>query len=341
MSNTLRLERITPKYAIPDGELIAEHNNVTDVDFETSGLFLVGKKCRTTAISRKRTIAVFEDRESFGDLSAVVHFDNAKSSPIDIHVGKPLCSTLHMVANPAIDPRDGAVIVTRSGSRGQQLPVTLFRFEQDGYLDEMPEAILNPTGVAFSPEGEMYVSNRAHGEIYAIGTDGTSAIFATGLGVATGIAFDSKGTMHVGDRNGTIYRVGSFADIDVVARLEPSVAAYHLAFDRQDNLYVSAPGLASHDNVYRIDPDGQVETFFKGLGRPQGLAFSDTGDLYTAACYRGRRGVVRISADGKDAEIFVAGNRIVGLCFTREGQMIVATNESIYSIDCGVQGLLP
>jgi len=35
-----------------------------------------------------------------------------------------------------------------------------------------------------------------------------------------------------------------------------------------------------------------------------------------------------------------AGNNVVGLCFTRKGEMIVATNDSVYSIDCGVEGIL-
>jgi len=41
-----------------------------------------------------------------------------------------------------------------------------------------------------------------------------------------------------------------------------------------------------------------------------------------------------------DGVLGVAGNNIVGLCFTRKGEMIVATNDSVYSIDCGIEGTL-
>jgi hypothetical protein len=31
---------------------------------------------------------------------------------------------------------------------------------------------------------------------------------------------------------------------------------------------------------------------------------------------------------------------VVGLCFNREGEMIVATGESVYSLPVGIRGLL-
>ena len=94
--------------------------------------------------------------------------------------------------------------------------------------------------------------------------------------------------MYVGDRLGTIFCVSDFADVEVFAKLEPSVAAYHLAFGPDERLYVTAPGLASHDAVYAIDKNGEVSTFFRGFGRPQGLAFDSNGNLYIAACYQGQ-----------------------------------------------------
>jgi sugar lactone lactonase YvrE len=113
-----------------------------------------------------------------------------------------------------------------------------------------------------------------------------------------------------------------------------------MAFGSDGRLYVSAPGLASSDAIHVIDKDGMVSTFFRGLGRPQGLAFDTEGNLYVAACYRGRHGIVRISPDGKSAEQFVAGNNIVGLCFTRNGDMIIATNDRVYSLPVGIKGTL-
>ena len=92
--------------------------------------------------------------------------------------------------------------------------------------------------------------------------------------------------------------------------------------------------------MQRIDRDGRVSVFFKGLGRPNGLAFDREGNLYVAASYRGRRGVVRISKDGAEARLVVAGMNVVGLAFSAAGDMIVATNEAVYSLPLGIRGTL-
>jgi sugar lactone lactonase YvrE len=146
--------------------------------------------------------------------------------------------------------------------------------------------------------------------------------------------------MYVGDRSGTIFRVKSFEGAESFALLEPSVSAFHLAFDKDDNLYVTAPGLCSFDSVYVLDKGGIEKVFYRGLGRPQGLAFDREGNLYVAACLEGRHGIVKISPDGESSELFVAGMNIVGLCFTRKGEMLVAANEALYSLPVGIYGTL-
>jgi hypothetical protein len=70
------------------------------------------------------------------------------------------------------------------------------------------------------------------------------------------------------------------------------------------------------------------------------LAFDHEGNLYVAAALRGRRGVVRISADASHAELVVAGMNVVGLAFGPNGEMVVATNEAVYSLPLGIEGLL-
>ncbi|MCU0240451.1 MAG: hypothetical protein MUC29_13510 [Pyrinomonadaceae bacterium] len=246
---------------------------------------------------------------------------------------------MHIVANPAVDPKNGAIILTRSGGRGQKLPVTLFRLESDGYLQEMPADVLNPTGIAFSNGGNLFVTNRADGEVYRINFDEEVVPFASELGIATGIAFDKNSSMFIGDRSGTIHKVSKVGEVESFARLEPSVAAYHIAFGTDGKLYVSAPQLASFESVWQIDEFGEVRIFYRGLGRPQGIAFDTNGNMYIAACLRGKRGIVRITPD-REAELIVAGMNVVGLCFTKQGEMIVATNEEVFSLPMNIYGTL-
>ena len=280
--------------------------------------------------------------EEFDTTEVEVHLesDGERSESVTLTVGRRLADDMHIVANPAVDPKDDSVILTRSGSRGQKLPVTLFRLSSDGFLDEMPADVLNPTGVAFDPSGTLFVTNRSDGEVVRVEPTGETVPYVTGLGIATGIAFDADGVMHVGDRGGTVYKVSDFGSPEALAVIEPSVSAYHMAFGPDGVLYVTAPGLSSYDSVYSVDAAGFDTKFFSGLGRPQGLAFDTDGNLYVAACHQGRRGVIRISPDGETAEPFIAGSNVIGLCFNRKGEVLVATNEALYAVPVGIRGTL-
>ena len=340
MSAVAKITGVEPNYAIPGGEITVACEGFRMAPGTTDGCYVAGQPCQVVAASTTRILAIVP--EAAGEGKTLVHVESLGnvSNTAEITVGQEIAEEMHVVANPAIDPSDNAIILTRSGSRGQHLPATLFRLEPDGYMDELPEAVLNPTGIAFDRHGQMFVSNRAQGEIYAVGRDGTSTVHATGLGIATGIAFDERDWLYVGDRTGTIHRVSGLGTPETFAVLEASVAAYHLAFGPDGRLYVTAPGLASHDAVYAIDKKGDVTTYFRGFGRPQGLAFDTNGNLYVVACYQGKHGIVRIAPSGGSAEHFLTGPNIVGVCFTRDGQMIVATGERVYSVNCGVKGTL-
>ncbi len=340
MNRAGRIISVNPPYAIPGGEIIIRCENFELNTIEGYGCFFDGKAARLIGASSNRILAIVPDGFDTTDVEIYLESGGERSETFNIVVGKKLAGDLHIVANPAVDPKNDSIIVTRSGSRGQQLPVTLLRLEPDGYLNEMPSEILNPTGAAFDKNGELFVTARADGEVCRISREDEVVPYASDMGIATGIAFNKKGEMFIGDRSGTIYLVNNFGDAESFATLEPSVSAYHLAFGADDKLYVAAPGLSSFDAIYRIDREGFDETFYRGLGRPQGIAFDRDGNLYVAACLQGRHGVVKISGDGEQAEIFVAGMNLVGLCFTRRGEIIAATNETIYSLPVGIYGTL-
>jgi DNA-binding beta-propeller fold protein YncE len=163
------------------------------------------------------------------------------------------------------------------------------------------------------------------------------------MGVATGAAFDADGNLFVGDRSGTIFKIApgspdSPRQIFVHATLEPSPAAYHLAAGADGTLYVSAPSLTSNDCIWAIDRDGAISAWYRGLGRPQGLALDADSNVYVAASLRGQRGIIRITQDGH-AELAVAGGNLVGIAFSPLGTAVLATDQAVYSVDLGVEGL--
>jgi sugar lactone lactonase YvrE len=339
MNKAGKIVSFNPSYAIPGGEIIIECENFK-IDSENDfGCFFNGQAAKLIGASSNRVLAIVPENLDMTEVQ--VHLENGgeKSSSRNIVVGRKIAGEMHMVANPAVDPSDDSIILTRSGSRGQQLPATLFRLSLDGVLEEMTAEVMNPTGIAFN-KNQLYVTARADGEVCRITGDEEVLPYASDLGIATGLAFDQSGVMFVGDRSGTIYKVFDYGNSETFAVIEPSVSAYHLAFGPDEQLYVTAPGLSSFDAVYKIGKDGFEEIYYRGLGRPQGLAFDTDGNLYVAACIEARHGVVKISKGGEKAEIFVAGMNVVGLCFTRNGEMIVATNESVFSLPLEIYGTL-
>jgi sugar lactone lactonase YvrE len=186
----------------------------------------------------------------------------------------------------------------------------------------------------------MFVTSRLEGVVYKITPFKEAVAFARNLGVATGIAFDRDGLMHVGDRTGTIFKVNGIGEERAWTQVEPSVSAFHLAFGPDDSLYLTGPTVTSFDSIWRINPDGEIDVYFKGLGRPQGLAFDRDGNLYVAASLRGRRGIVRIAPDGSDAKVVVSGINLIGLAFSAAGEMAVVSIDSVYSLPMQIKGTL-
>src|SRR6266478_6369475 len=90
---------------------------------------------------------------------------------------------------------------------------------------------MNPSGLALDRMGNLFVSCRNDGTIHRITPDGRAEQWIEGMGVATGIAFDPKGNLYVGDRSGTVFKISPSREIFVFATLEPSIAAYHLALE--------------------------------------------------------------------------------------------------------------
>jgi sugar lactone lactonase YvrE len=226
---------------------------------------------------------------------------------------------------------EGNLYVTYSGTRGQQVPVSIFRVRPNGTRETFSSGIVNATSMALDPEGRVYVSSRFEGVVYRLDDDGKAQPFASDLGVACGLAFAQDGRMFVGDRSGTIFSVDRQGHATSFATLPGSVAAFHLAFGPDGALYVTGPTLASYDVVYRIEPTGAVTVRSRGFGRPQGLGFDPSGTLHVVEALAGVSGLYRLPAEG-DPELVLAGPGLVGVAFDAHGGLVVCSNDTAYRL---------
>jgi glucose/arabinose dehydrogenase len=263
-----------------------------------------------------------------------VTMDGADGSA-DLDVGTPVAGGVHQVDNPAFGA-DGTLYATFSGTRGQRVPVSVFRVTADGEKTPFLTDIVNATSMACDRAGALYVTSRYDGAVLKVQPGGATGIVAHDLGVACGIAFGSDGTMFVGDRSGTVFRIGSSAHVVPFASLPPSLAAFHLAMGPDDTLYVAAPTMATYDHVYRIDRQGAVSVVSSEFGRPQGLAVDEAGSLYVVDALAGGAGLYRVR-EGAPRELVVAATSLVGVAFDPRGGLVVASNETIYRLDNGLR----
>src|SRR5580704_2562667 len=231
----------------------------------------------------------------------------------------------------------GIIYTTFSGSRGQKVPVAVYKIDLNFNVTPFINDMMNATGIAIGRDGLIYISSRFDGMVYQVTPTGSMSVFVEGMGVATGVVFDDDNNLYVGDRSGTVFKISPSRQIFVFATIEPSISAYHLAWGPDQHLYVSGPTTSSFDTIYRVKDNGDVETFYRGLGRPQGMAFDAEGNLYSAASHMGRKGVVRITPE-REAGLFVSGPGIVGLAFSPTRSMIVTTTNAIFRVDVGVRG---
>jgi sugar lactone lactonase YvrE len=327
-----QIAQITPPAAIAGGELQIRGKGFAQSDRPRVTIGEIGAP--VIIGSDSFVIARVPEGATAGDV--VIESGALASESWACDVGVLVAEALHPVTNPAVDSF-GNIYTTFSGSRGQKVPVAVYKIDLNFNMKPFINDLMNATALAFDAQGLLYISSRYDGFVYQATQNGSMSVFIEGMGVATGIAFDGEQNLYVGDRSGTIFKISSSRQIFVFATLEPSISAYHLAFGPDGYLYVTGPTTSSFDSVHRISHLGEVELFYRGLGRPQGMAYDADNNLYVAASLAGRKGVIRIDPD-RQAELFLSGPGIVGLAFTPSRALVVTTTNAVYRVDVGIKG---
>ena len=334
-NGTPRIESVKPAAALPGGEISIQGSGFGERNHARPQVQFGPAEGSLVMAAENFLIARVPQGAAGGTVR--VRLGSAESAPFPISLGVQIADNLHPVANPAVDS-EGNVYVTFSGQRGQKVPVSLYKVTSNHTVKPYVTDLMNPTGLAVDRNGYLYVSCRHDGTVHRVSPDGRAVQWVEGMGIATGLAFDQAGNLYVGDRSGTLFKIGPEREIFVFATLEPSMAAYHLAFSPTGDLYVTGPTTSSYDRVYRITPAGELSVFYRGLGRPQGLAFDRLGNLYVAASLGGKRGIVRLTPKA-EAELVLGGSNIVGLALLATRRAVITTTSALFTLDWDVEGL--
>lgn len=322
--STLQISSITPPLTITGGRIALNGSG-----------FPVSSGIPEVRVGEEAARVVFASSTELGVIVGApggVHRVQVAGIPTDaaVVVGEPIATGLHQVDNPVFDA-SGNLYLTYSGTRGQQVPVSIFRVTPGGTRESFSSSITNPTSMAISPDGELYVSSRFEGAVYRLSEDGRAEVYASDLGIACGLACAPDGTLFVGDRSGTVFEVArGGGQTRTVATLPSSVAAFHLALG-ESGLFVTAPTLSARDVVYHVTFGGEVSVVHTGFGRPQGLAIGPRGVLHVVEALAGVSGVYRVN-DAGAPELVVAGPKLVGVAFGPSHDMIVCSSDTAYRL---------
>jgi len=327
------IDSVSPFAAIAGGDVQVRGKNFTHAP--RPSVAIGGVLASLVVGSNRYVVARVPDGARRGEL--IVSNGEEDSEPAAIALGALVADGLHPVASPVVDVL-GNCYSTFSGSRGQKTPVAVYKVDPGGEMTPFLNDLMNATGLAFDNTGVLHISSRFDGIVYRATQSGEMSVYVEGMGVATGIAFDENGNLFVGDRAGTIFKISPSRQIYVFATLEPSISAYHLMFGPEGYLYVTGPTTSSFDSVYRISSAGEVEVFYRGLGRPQGMAFDAGGNLFVAASLEGRKGIVKITPE-REPSLYLSGPNIVGCAIGPRGDLLITTTGALYRVDAGLRAL--
>src|ERR1043166_3678188 len=137
MSRSSHITSVEPAAGVPGGEVLVRLS-LSGVNEESPARLKVrfsGAEAHLVSISSSRALVLVPDGMIEGPVQLTISEDESAADSqlgVQFTAGKRLAQNVHPVANPAFDPRDGAIYVTRSGARGEHVPTSIFRIATAG-----------------------------------------------------------------------------------------------------------------------------------------------------------------------------------------------------------------
>jgi len=196
-------------------------------------------------------------------------------------------------------------------------------------------------GIAFGPDGHLYVANSSLNTILKISPEGVVSTFAAGglLSSPSGLAFDNAGNLFVSNyawvNQAAILKITPDGTMSSFASVGGGGSG--LAFNAGGDLFAASYAFG---NIWQISPGGSVAAFASGGGiaAPTALAFDAHGDLFVSNQGYGSTSptISRITPGGSISTFWSAGSfegsYLNGLAFSSNGNLFASYGNSILRI---------
>src|SRR4051812_9463841 len=182
-----QIAQVTPPAAIAGGELQIRGKGFAKADRPR---VLIGDVGAPVIIgSDSFVIARVPEGATAGEL--VIESGDQSSESWACDIGVLVADSLHPVASPAIDAF-GNIYTTFSGSKGQKVPVAVYKIDLNFNMKPFINELMNATSLTFDDQGMLYITSRYDGFVYQVTPNGNMSVYVEGMGVATGLAFDGN-----------------------------------------------------------------------------------------------------------------------------------------------------
>lgn len=332
MGEKIKIKKIIPSAAIEEGIIEIYGEGFDSENYASNTVMIDHSKARILFLSEEKIVVRVPSNVNGGEV--IVKRSGVGEDYSKIILGFKIADDIHSVDNPVID-KEGNWYVTFSGRRDEIPPISVFKITPEGVITPYIRNIKNATSMAFDSKGILYVSSRFEGIVYKVNSPNDITVFAENLGVPTGIAINKNDYVFVGDRTGKVYKISPEGEVSLFVELPESLIAYHLAFDPDDNLFVSIPGISSLGSIYMVDPFGKAVLFYGGFGRPQGIAFDKKGNLYICENKVGESALWCLSTQGELNKI-VSASSLIGVAFDGRGNIALTTSYALYKLPLGI-----
>lgn len=146
--------------------------------------------------------------------------------------------------------------------------------------DFITSGISNPSGLAYGPDGFLYIADSGSNSILRSDDAGNLTSFATGLSNPRGLTFDNQGNLYVtnGITAGSISKITR--DGTRTTFTSGLNSPYGIAFGSNNLLYVTTQG---DGGVSEVTLAGVATLKGSGIASPTGVYLSSSGDVRVAS----------------------------------------------------------